>query len=70
MAKYVRILETGHIGILRRYNKRTIIDFIRGYKTTATVMGIPNEHSITLKYKKDIEEISEKEYFKEKLRGK
>lgn len=75
MAKYVRVLDgsrAGRVGELRSYNKRDWIDWIRGYPKTATVMGIVGEGSsfnISMVYTYQIEEISEREYFKERLGG-
>ena len=74
MAKqYVRLLvdppHKGRVFVVNRVNKRDWLDWIRGYPASVSIKDFPRKHDIGLFSIHDVEEISEKEYFTEKLRG-
>ena len=74
MAKrYVRLLldcrYTGRVFPVRRVNKRDWVDWIRLRPATVVMEGFPRKRDIGVCFITDVEFISEKEYFTEKLRG-
>lgn len=75
MAKYVRVIDdaaaipAGSVGIYGGLTYRTSQSQIMREKPAVLVKDARRNGSITLLFPDQIEEISEQEYFKEKLRG-
>ena len=74
MAKrYARLLvdspHAGRVFVIHRVNERDWLDWIRREPATVSLKGFPRKNDIGLFRITDVEEISEKEYFTERLRG-
>ncbi len=72
--RYVRInhrsFSEGRVGILTKEYKENWFNKLRGFRDAVQVKGIPNQHSYEMFLATSVEEITEMEYFVEKLRGK
>jgi len=72
VARYVRILVDpykGRVGELTDEWKENWFNKMRGFSDGVQVKGFPNKDSFGAFLATSVEEISEKEYFTEKLRG-